>query len=44
MTQDEDLEILGSIASATMATGNDEPGEDAEGEVEEGEHQPIVGR
>ena len=37
MTQDEDLEILGSIVSATMATGDDEPGEDADREAEEAE-------
>ena len=43
MTQDEDLEVLGSIVSATMATRDDDPAEDADPEVEEGEHQPIVG-
>ena len=43
MTQDEDLESLGSIISATMATRDDDPAEDADREVEEGEHQPIVG-
>ncbi len=43
VTQDEDLEILGPIVSATLATGADEPDEDADREGEEGEHPPIVG-
>ena len=43
VTEDEDLEVLRPVVSATMATGDDEPGEDADREVQEGEHQAIVG-
>ena len=33
MAQDEDLEVLGSVSSAALATGDDETRENAEDEV-----------
>ncbi len=41
MAEDEDLEILGAVDPAPLATADDEPGEGADDEVEERPHRPI---
>ncbi len=42
VTEDEDLEVLGSVVSATLATADEETGEGPDEELEEGPHRPIV--
>ncbi len=42
MPENEDLEVLRSVVSATLATAGEETDEGADDEVEEGQHQPIV--
>jgi len=40
--EDEDLEVLGSVVSATPSTADEETDECADDEVEEGQQRPIV--
>jgi len=42
MPENEDLEVLGSVVSATPSTADEETGEGAEDEVEKRQHRPIV--
>ncbi len=42
MPEDQDLEVLGAVISATLATADEETDEGADDEVEEGQHRPIV--
>jgi len=42
MAEDEDLEVLGPVVSALLATADEETDEGADDEVEEGQHRPIV--
>ncbi len=42
VAQDEDLEVLGAVVSATLATANDDTDEGAEDEGEEKQHRPIL--
>ncbi len=42
VTENEDLEVLGPVVSATLATADEETDEGADDEVEEGQHRPIV--
>jgi hypothetical protein len=42
MAEDEDLEVLGSVVSTRLATGDDETDESPDDGVEERPHRPIV--
>ena len=42
VTEDQDLEVLGAVISATLATANEETDEGADDEVQEREHRLIV--
>ncbi len=42
MPEDEDLEVLGPVVSATLATADEETGERPDDEVEEGQHRRII--
>ncbi len=42
MAKGEDLEVLGPVVSATLATADEETGKHPDHEVEEGQHRPIV--
>ncbi len=42
VTEDQDLEVLGSVVSATLATADEETGERPDDEVQEGQHRRIV--
>ncbi len=42
MAEDQDLEVLGAVMAATLATANQETDGGADQEVEEGQHRPIV--
>jgi hypothetical protein len=42
MPENEDLEVPGSVVSATPSTADEETGEGAEDEVEKRQHRPIV--
>ena len=42
VAQDEDLEVLGSVVSVTLAGADDEGDEGTHEQVDEGPHQPIV--
>jgi hypothetical protein len=42
MAEDEDLEVLGPVVLALLATADEETDESAGDEVEEGQHRPIV--
>jgi hypothetical protein len=42
MAEDEDLEVLGAVVSALLATADEETDEGAGDEVEERPHRPMV--
>src|SRR5664280_3777789 len=42
VAEDEDLELLGSVGAALLATADEETDEGADDEVEERPHRPIV--
>jgi hypothetical protein len=42
VAEDEDLEVLGAVIMAMLASADEDPNEGAGHEVEEGPHRPIV--
>jgi hypothetical protein len=42
MAEDEDLEVLGAVFSATLASADDEGNEDTDEQVDERPHRSIV--
>jgi hypothetical protein len=42
VAEDEDLEVLGPVVLALLATADEQTGEGSGDEVEEGQHRPIV--
>ena len=40
--ENEDLEVVGSVASTRLSSADEETDEGADDEVEEGQHRPIV--
>ena len=42
MAENEDLEVVGSVASTRLSSADEETDEGADDEIEEGQHRPIA--